>query len=102
MIGDPNAGRAGSPNDGEVPAATDEIPPSIEEIGPSAAPTPGRAGRVLGAVRVNYVYQAVVLIAGLWLTPFLVRHLGENDYGLWIAGTQIVTWLYVMDLGVVA
>jgi O-antigen/teichoic acid export membrane protein len=61
-----------------------------------------RAGRVIGAVRVNYLYQAIVLIAGLWLTPFLVTHLGETDYGLWIAGTQIVAWLYVMDLGVVA
>jgi O-antigen/teichoic acid export membrane protein len=43
-----------------------------------------------------------VLVAGLWLTPFLIRRLGEADYGLWIAGTQIVAWLTVMDLGVIA
>jgi O-antigen/teichoic acid export membrane protein len=61
-----------------------------------------RSGRLIGALRVSYVYQAVVLIAGLWLTPFLITHLGESDYGLWIAGTQIVAWLSIMDLGVVA
>ncbi len=78
--------------------------PSVGGGPPTEVPisTGSRAGRVIGAMRVNYLYQAVVLIAGLWLTPFLVTHLGETEYGLWIAGTQIVAWLYVMDLGVVA
>jgi O-antigen/teichoic acid export membrane protein len=97
---------------GEAPVtaelAATETRPGVDSIPPDADPpntsTIGgtRSTRVLGAVRMNYIYQAIVMIAGLWLTPFLVTHLGEANYGLWIAGTQIVAWLSVMDLGVVA
>ena len=88
--------------------------PVAPGTGAAAAATPGhaaeapipprgtRSSRVAGAVQVNYVYQAAVLVAGLWLTPFLIREIGNHDYGLWLAGAQIVAWMYVMDLGVVA
>lgn len=63
---------------------------------------PSKAGVVWGAVQVSYVYQALVLVSGLLLTRFLLSRLGEHDYGLWAVGTQIVAWMYLMDLGVVA
>src|SRR5688572_11675292 len=72
-----------------------ELPPRPDVGVQTPASSGGRAGQVFGAVRINYVYQAIVLVAGLWLTPFLITHLGVTEYGLWIAGTQIVTWLYV-------
>jgi O-antigen/teichoic acid export membrane protein len=39
---------------------------------------------------------------GLWLTPFLLRHIGQHEYGLWLVGLQALTWLTLMDFGIVA
>ena len=51
---------------------------------------------------VGYLYQVIVLTAGLWLTPFLIRHIGKHDFGLWGLGAQLIYYLGLMDLGVVA
>ena len=56
---------------------------------------------VLGA-SLGYVHLAVVTLVGLWLTPFLLGRLGSHDYGLWLVGLQIVAYLQLVDLGVVA
>ena len=106
-------GSDGSLPPGEAAAAPPEVvtivadttlgPPISDQIDPGAERlSMTRSRRVIGAVKASYVYQALVLVAGLWLTPFLITHLGDRDYGLWIAGTQIVAWLSVMDLGVVS
>ena len=50
----------------------------------------------------SYGHQALVVVAGLWLTPFFLRHIGQHDYGLWLVGTQLLTYLTLTDLGVVA
>ncbi len=57
---------------------------------------------MVGAVQVSYVYQAIVLLSGLWLARFLLARLGEHDYGLWSLGAQIIAWIALMDFGVVA
>ena len=41
------------------------------------------------------------MIVGLWLTPYLLRHLGSHDYGLWLLGAQVLVYLALMDLGIV-
>jgi O-antigen/teichoic acid export membrane protein len=46
--------------------------------------------------------MAATIVTGLWMTPFLLRRLGSHDYGLWLLGTQVLTYLALMDLGVVA
>jgi O-antigen/teichoic acid export membrane protein len=61
-----------------------------------------RSGRFLGGLGWNYFYQAAVLLAGLWLTPFLIRNIGQHDYGLWVLGAQSIYYLGLMDLGIVA
>jgi O-antigen/teichoic acid export membrane protein len=43
----------------------------------------------------------VTVAVGLWLTPFLLRHLGSHDYGLWLLGAQVLVYLSLMDLGIV-
>ena len=62
----------------------------------------GRARRLLGGLGLGYLHTTGSLLIGLWLTPFLLRQLGSHDYGLWLLGTQIVFYLGLMDLGVVA
>jgi len=61
-----------------------------------------RTRRFLGGLGVGYLHTIVVVAVGLWLTPYLLHHLGQRDYGLWLLGAQVLIYLGVMDLGVMA
>src|SRR5829696_1647862 len=61
-----------------------------------------RTQRFLTGFATGYAHMILATLAGLWLTPFFLHHLGQNTYGLWLVGTQIVAYLLLMDLGVVA
>ena len=61
-----------------------------------------RLRRFLGGLSLGYVQTAATIIVGLWMTPFLLGRLGSHDYGLWLLGTQVLTYLALLDLGVVA
>ena len=50
----------------------------------------------------TYGYQGLLLIAGFWLMPFYLGHIGQRDYGLWLVATQMLTYLTLTDFGVVA
>jgi O-antigen/teichoic acid export membrane protein len=61
-----------------------------------------RLRRFVGGLGLGYVHTIVVIALGLWLTPYLLRHLGTREYGLWLIGAQVVVYLGLLDLGVVA
>jgi O-antigen/teichoic acid export membrane protein len=61
-----------------------------------------RTHRFLGGISLGYVYLALVTLVGLWLTPFLLRRIGQHDFGLWLVATQILGYLMLLDFGVVA
>jgi O-antigen/teichoic acid export membrane protein len=61
-----------------------------------------RTRRFVGGVSVGYVHQGVVTVVGLWLTPFLLWQLGPHDYGLWLTATQLIAYLTLLDVGVLA
>jgi len=42
------------------------------------------------------------MFAGLWLTPFYLHLLGPHDYGIWLVGLQVLTFVLLADLGVLA
>ena len=63
---------------------------------------PTRTHRFLGGISLGYVYLALVTLVGLWLTPFLLRRIGQHDFGLWLVATQILGYLMLLDFGVVA
>ena len=42
------------------------------------------------------------MVTGLWMTPFLLHRIGQHDYGLWLVGLQVLTYLTLIDFGVVA
>ena len=48
-----------------------------------------------------YLHQGAALVAGLWLTPFYLHVLGAKDYGIWLVGLQVLTFLLLADLGVI-
>jgi len=61
-----------------------------------------RTRRFLGGVSLGYLSLGLATVVGLWLTPFLLGRIGTHDYGLWLITTQILGYLMLMDLGVVA
>jgi O-antigen/teichoic acid export membrane protein len=61
-----------------------------------------RTRRILGGTTISYVHQAVVILVGLWLTPFLLRRVGQHEYGLWLVAGQLLGYLALLDLGVIA
>jgi O-antigen/teichoic acid export membrane protein len=61
-----------------------------------------RTRRFLGGVGFGYANQLLVMLTGLWLTPFLLGRVGPHDYGLWLVGAQVLAYLMLLDLGVVA
>jgi len=60
-----------------------------------------RSRRFLGGLTFTYIYQVILLVAGIWLTPFYLRRIGQHDYGLWLVGTQLLFYLSLTDFGVV-
>lgn len=61
-----------------------------------------RSERFLSGFASGYAHMAVATVIGLWLTPFFLRHLGADTYGLWLVGAQMVSYLLLLDLGIVA
>jgi O-antigen/teichoic acid export membrane protein len=61
-----------------------------------------RTQRFLGGLLFGYGNQLLLTVVGLWLTAFLLHRLGQTDYGLWLVAGQILAYLLLMDLGVVA
>jgi O-antigen/teichoic acid export membrane protein len=60
-----------------------------------------RLRRFVGGLGLGYIHTILTVAVGLWLTPYLLRHLGSHDYGLWLLGAQVLVYLALMDLGIV-
>ncbi len=61
-----------------------------------------RTHNFLDGIAFGYVFQFSVMLTGIWLTPFLLRHLGQHDYGLWLIGLQLLNYLVLIDFGILA
>ena len=47
----------------------------------------------------NYVVIVLNILVGLLYTPFLLRMLGQNDYGIYSLVASVISYLTVLDLG---
>lgn len=61
-----------------------------------------RTKRLIGGLSFGYANQILITLVGLALTPFLLHRVGQHDYGLWLVGTQLMFYLGLLDLGVIA
>ncbi|HYO70323.1 MAG TPA: lipopolysaccharide biosynthesis protein [Archangium sp.] len=61
-----------------------------------------RTRRYLHGMGVGYAYQLLTMGVGLFLTRFLLERLGSEQYGLWLVGFQLLNWLLLLDVGVIA
>jgi O-antigen/teichoic acid export membrane protein len=60
-----------------------------------------RSRSFLSGALLSYVYQASLMLVGLWLTPFYIRTLGVRDYGIWLVGLQVLNFLLLCDFGII-
>ncbi|HEY3886771.1 MAG TPA: hypothetical protein VGL62_16270 [Vicinamibacterales bacterium] len=59
-----------------------------------------RTARASIAAAFSYVLAAVNMGTGLWLVPFMLRHVGTRYYGLWLASGELLAYAALADLGV--
>lgn len=56
--------------------------------------------RVFRSTLANYAGQFVTLATGFLLTPFVLRHIGALDYGLWALVGALATYGTLFDFGI--
>lgn len=47
----------------------------------------------------NYVSIMLNMVVGLVYTPYMLRMLGQSEYGLYSLAASIIAYLTVLDLG---
>src|SRR5262245_12172675 len=52
-----------------------------------------RTRRYVRGLGAGYASQLLLAVVGLWVTRFLLEHLGQHDYGLWLVATQLLAYL---------
>jgi O-antigen/teichoic acid export membrane protein len=60
-----------------------------------------RSRSFLSGALFSYLYQASLMLVGLWLTPFYIHTLGVRDYGIWLVGLQVLNFLLLCDFGII-
>ncbi|HUK92196.1 MAG TPA: hypothetical protein VLZ81_17480, partial [Blastocatellia bacterium] len=58
------------------------------------------SSRIINNVLMNWLAFAVTLLSGFLMSPFLVRHLGDSVYGVWVLIGSLAGYLGLLDLGV--
>lgn len=59
----------------------------------------GLSGRKIGAVT-SYALMVVEIVSGLLFTPFLIRSLGQAEYGVYSLTLTITAYFTLLDFGV--
>lgn len=50
-------------------------------------------------VLMNWAAMAVGMVVPFFLTPFVIHHLGDVAYGVWILAVSVVSYLSILDMG---
>jgi O-antigen/teichoic acid export membrane protein len=58
-----------------------------------------RARRIAQNVLSNWVALAITTVVGFFLSPFVVHHLGNLAYGVWVIIASLVGYMNLLDLG---
>lgn len=64
------------------------------------APATGASSWALFSTIMNVIGRASTLLAWLFLTPFILRHLGEAEFGVWVLVGAIAGYIRLVELGV--
>lgn len=58
--------------------------------------------RLLLSAISNWLAFAAVLLVGFFLTPYMIRRLGDGPYGVWAFVESLLAYLTLFDLGIAA
>src|SRR3954470_11595043 len=67
-----------------------------------ASPRSPAARRLLVGAVTNWLAFAATLLVGFFLTPYLVRRLGDGPYGVWAFVESLLASFNLFDLGLAA
>ncbi|MDQ3815296.1 MAG: flippase, partial [Armatimonadota bacterium] len=56
--------------------------------------------QIIRNVLMNWLSFAATIVTGFFMSPFLVRHLGDSHYGVWILLGSLVGYLGLLDFGI--
>lgn len=59
-----------------------------------------RTVRASIAAGFSYAHVGISVVAGLWLIPFTLQHVGARAYGLWLASGELLAYAGLAELGV--
>lgn len=55
--------------------------------------------KISGGVIIGWTSTLVSIAVGLFMAPFLIHHLGEAGYGVWVLVQSAVSYMYFLDFG---
>src|SRR6185312_16044893 len=55
--------------------------------------------KLTGGVVIGWMSTLLAIAVGLYMTPFLIHHLGKVGYGVWVLVQSAVSYMYLLDLG---
>jgi O-antigen/teichoic acid export membrane protein len=58
-----------------------------------------RARRIAQNILSNWLALAITTVVGFFLSPFVVHHLGNLTYGVWVIIMSLVAYMNLLDLG---
>src|ERR1700720_470841 len=58
-----------------------------------------RARRIAQNVLSNWLALVITTVVGFFLSPFVVHHLGNLTYGVWVIIMSLVSYMNLLDLG---
>ena len=65
----------------------------------SESPSSGRSERFLRSVLWNWLSVAVTLGTGFFLSPYMIRKIGDDNFGLWSLILSFIEYYWLLDLG---
>jgi O-antigen/teichoic acid export membrane protein len=66
---------------------------------PSEPARPPQAARFLIDVLWNWLAVGTNIFAGVLLTPYIIRKLGDERYGIWALAFALIEYVFLFDLG---
>src|SRR5882672_681496 len=60
-----------------------------------------RTSRVLASASLGYANMVLTTLVNFWFTPFLLRRFSQHDYGMWVTGLPVLTYVSLLDFGVI-
>ena len=76
---------------------------TLEKSGSAKAQAVAGSSRIRLIVRNvgwNWLGAATAMVCGFFVAPFLIHHLGDTGYGLWIVIGSLAGYFSLLDFGV--